>query len=133
MSDYRDLIVFQKAFALAMEIKKISETFPVEERYSLTDQVRRYSRSVCVNLVEGYRKRRYPAHFVSKVSDSDMENSETQVWIDFAEACKYINSETARNLRSQSEEVGRILQHIQDNPEKFSPKTTPKIISKTRK
>ena len=122
MSDYWDLIVFQKAFALAMEIKNISGTFPVEERYSLIDQIRRSSRSVCVNLVEGYRKRRYPAHFVSKVSDSDMENSETQVWIDFAEACKYINKETAQNLRMQSEEVGRILQHIQDNPEKFLPK-----------
>ena len=122
MGDYRDLIVFQKAFALAMDIKTISESFPVEEKYSLTDQVRRSSRSVCVNLVEGYRKRRYPAHFVSKVSDSDMENSETQVWIDFAQACKYIDDETAHDFRMRSEEVGRILQARQDNPEKFLPK-----------
>jgi len=105
-----------------MDIKTISESFPVEEKYSLTDQVRRSSRSVCVNLVEGYRKRRYPAHFVSKVSDSDMENSETQVWIDFAQACKYIDDETAHDFRMRSEEVGRILQARQDNPEKFLPK-----------
>lgn len=96
MGDYRDLIVYQKAFKLAMEIKELTQNFPPEEKYSLTDQIRRSSRSVCVNLVEGYRKRRYPAHFVSKVSDSDMENSETQVWIDFAQACNYLNIDVAQ-------------------------------------
>ena len=121
MGDYRSLVVYQKAFKLAMEIKVITEGFPKEEKYSLTDQIRRSSRSVCVNFVEGYRKRRYPAHFVAKVSDSDMENSETQVWLDFSEACGYINSETAQLLRNQSEEIGRILHHIQENPEKFLP------------
>ena len=121
MGDYRDLIVYQKAFRLAMDIKVITERFPVEERYSLTDQIRRSSRSVCVNLVEGYRKRRYPAHFVSKISDSDMENSETQVWLDFAEACSYITPETTVTLRNTSEEVGRMFQFMQ-HPEKLLPK-----------
>jgi four helix bundle protein len=122
MSDYRDLIVYQKAFSLAMDIKTASEKFPPDEKYSLTDQIRRSSRSVCVNLVEGYRKRRYPAHFVSKISDSDMENSETQVWVDFAEACHYIDAAKAIDFRIRSEEIGRMLQAMQDNPEKFLPK-----------
>ena len=122
MGDYRDLLVYKKAFALAMDIKHRSESFPPEERYSLTDQVRRSSRSVCVNLVEGYRKRSYPAHFKAKISDSDMENSETQVWIDFAEACGYLSKDEAQSLRSRSEEVGRVLHFMLQNPEKFLPK-----------
>lgn len=76
-----------------MDVFEISKQFPKEEKYSLTDQIRRSSRSVCSNLGEGYRKRRYPAHFTSKVSDSDMENTETQVWLDFAYSCKYIDKE----------------------------------------
>jgi len=81
---YKDLIVYKKAFRMAMEIFRISKSFPAEEKYSLTDQVRRSSRSVCSNLAESYRKRQYKAHFQSKISDADMENSETEVWIDFA-------------------------------------------------
>ena len=73
-----------------MEIFEISKNFPAEEKYSLTDQIRRSSRSVCSNLAEGYRKRQYPAHFISKVSDADMENSETQAWLDFAYKCGYL-------------------------------------------
>ncbi len=79
MGTLKDLQVYKKAFNAAMEIFQISKDFPPEEKYSLTDQIRRSSRSVCVNLAEGYRKRRYPAHFISKLSDADMENSETQV------------------------------------------------------
>jgi four helix bundle protein len=79
MSDFRTLLAYQKAFILAMEIFKISNGFPKEERYSLTDQIRRSSRSVCACIGEAYRKRRYQAHFISKLTDSDMENTETQV------------------------------------------------------
>jgi four helix bundle protein len=122
MGDYRDLIAYQKAFALAMDIKRISEHFPVTEKYSFTDQMRRSSRSVCVNMAEGYRKRRYPAHFISKLSDSDMENSETQVWIDFTQHCEYISADVAKYLRERSEEIGRILEYMQDHSEKFLPK-----------
>jgi four helix bundle protein len=122
MGDFRNLIVYQKAFELAMEIKRHSERFPPEEKYSLTDQVRRSSRSVCINLAEGYRKRRYPAHFVAKVSDANMENAETQVWIDFALACAYLELPVGTALRNKADEIGRILQHIEDNPDKFLPK-----------
>jgi len=93
MAGFKDLIVYQKAFSLAMEIFEISKRFPKEEKYSLTDQIRRSSRSVCSNLAESYRKRRYPAHFLSKLTDSDMENSETDVWLEFSLACNYITEE----------------------------------------
>ena len=97
--DFKDLTVYKKAFSLAMEIFEISKKFPKEETYSLTDQIRRCSRSVCANIGEGYRKRRYPAHFISKISDADMENTETQVWLDFALACKYIDQEKFDQLK----------------------------------
>lgn len=84
--------VYKLAFALAMEIYEVSRKFPKEETYSLTDQIRRSSRSVCICLLEAYRKKRYPAHFVSKATDSDMENSETSGWLDFAIECKYIDA-----------------------------------------
>ena len=116
---FRKLLAYQKGFSLAMEIFEISKQFPKEEKYSLTDQIRRSSRSVCSNLGEGYRKRRYPAHFISKVSDSDMENTETQVWLDFAYFCKYIDKETYKDMVERSEEVGKLLNFMIDNPEKF--------------
>jgi four helix bundle protein len=90
--NFRELTVYKKAFALSMELFNISKIFPPEEKFGLTSQIRRSSRSVCSNIGEGYRKRQYPAHFVSKASDADMENSETQVWLDFALACEYINN-----------------------------------------
>ncbi|MFU8845008.1 MAG: four helix bundle protein, partial [Bacteroidales bacterium] len=89
--DFKDLTVYKKAFDLAMEIYEISKCFPKEEKYSLTDQIRRCSRSVCANIGEAYRKRRYSKHFVSKISDSDSENAETQVWLEFALSCNYID------------------------------------------
>jgi len=85
---FNDLIVYRKAFSLAMDIYKTTRQFPNEEVYSLTSQIRRSSRSVCSNIGEGYRKRLYEAHFISKMSDADMENSETQVWLNFAVECK---------------------------------------------
>ena len=86
---FRNLTVYKKAFDLAMDIYHVSKKFPKDELYSLTTQIRKSSRSVCSNIGEGYRKRLYEAYFVSKISDSDMENSETQVWLDFALACEY--------------------------------------------
>ncbi len=120
MTSFKDLIVYKKAFASAMEIFEISKNFPKEEKYSLTDQIRRSSRSVCANIGEGYRKRRYPAHFISKLTDSDAENSETQVWLDFALACNYIDQNTYLSFTQRSEEVGRLINHMIANPEKYS-------------
>ncbi len=88
---FRDLNVYKKAFELAMKIFEDSKHFPTEEKYSLTDQIRRASRSVAGNIVEGYRKKRYPKMFISKMADADGEATETQVWIDFAHACGYLS------------------------------------------
>ena len=120
---FRDLTVYKKAFALAMEIFQITKTFPKEEQYSLTDQIRRSSRSVCSNVGESYRKRQYKAHFVSKASDADMENTETRVWLDFARECKYISEEKHADLDNKAEEVGKLLNHMIENPEKYFRKT----------
>ncbi len=90
---FKKLKVYQIAYELAMEIFQISKNFPKEELYSLTDQIRRSSRSVCSNIAEAYRKRIYPKHFVSKITDADSEVSETMVWIDFSKDCKYISKD----------------------------------------
>ena len=119
---FRDLIVYQKAFSLAMKIFEITKKFPPEEKFELTDQIRRSSRAVCRAIGEGYRKRQYPKHFSSKMSDADMENTETQVSLDFAETCKYISQEDYHELLKNSEEVGRMLNHMVENPEKYRPK-----------
>ena len=118
-TNFKELAVYKKAFALAMEIFHCTKSFPKEEMYSLTDQIRRSSRSVCSNVGEAYRKRQYPAHFVSKVSDSDMENTETQVWLDFAKECGYIDKNIYNDFSSKSEEVGRLLNHMIANPDKY--------------
>jgi four helix bundle protein len=115
----KDTTVYKKAFGLAMEIFEISKQFPAEEKYSLTDQIRRSSRSVCICLLEAYRKKIYPAHFVAKASDSDMENSETSGWLDFALACKYINNDQFKYFINQNAEVGKLLNHIITNPDKY--------------
>ena len=86
----KDLKVYQEAYTLAIEIFEISKAWSFEEKYSLTDQIRRASRSVCTNLREAWAKRRYEAHFVSKLTDSDGENSETDTWLDFAKDCGYL-------------------------------------------
>ena len=116
---FRDLTVYKKAFELAMKIFKISKTFPKEETYSLTDQIRRSSRSVCTSIAEAYRKRKYEAYFISKSSDADMENSETQVWLDFSLSCKYIDRETYNDYLIRSEEIGKMLNHMIEYPEKY--------------
>jgi four helix bundle protein len=106
---FRDLRVYQLAFKLAMEIYEESKKFPREELYSLTDQIRRASRSVPGNIGEGYRRRLYPKIFVNKMSEADGEGTETQVWIDFAYACGYISAELQSRWRRGYEEVGRML------------------------
>ena len=119
---YRDLIVYQKAFALAMKIFHVTKNFPKEETYSLVDQMRRSSRSVCSCIAEAYRKRQYQGYFVNKISDADGENSETIVWLEFSLASNYITAEQEEELELNAEEVGRMLNSMLQNPEKFLPK-----------
>ncbi len=117
--DFKDLLAYQKAFSLSMEIFELTKSFPKEERYSLTDQIRRSSRSVCANMAESYRKRRYVNHFISKLTDCDAENSETTVWLDYALECDYISSEKHYNLTEKSKEVGKLINYMINNPDKF--------------
>lgn len=119
MSTFRELKVYQKAFKLAMDIFELTKRYPDEEKFGLTIQIRRSSRSVCSSIAEAYRKRKYPAHFISKSTDADMENSETQVWLDFSLSCKYINRETYNDYLKRTEEVGKMLNHMIENPEKY--------------
>ena len=123
VSGFRKLMVYKKAFDLAMEIFEITKKFPSQEKYELTDQIRRSSRAVCRAIGEGYRKRQYPKHFSSKMSDSDMENTETQVSLDFALNCGYVSEEEYKTLLEKSEEVGRLLHHMVENPEKYMPRS----------
>jgi four helix bundle protein len=116
---FRDLKACQLAFKLAMEICHESKNFPKEERYSLTDQIRRASRSVAANIGEGYRKKLYPKMFVSKMADADGEATETQIWLDFAQACNYLAGNRRLELRAGYEELGRMLGSMTSHPEKF--------------
>jgi four helix bundle protein len=120
---HRDLKVFQLAYRLAMEIFHLSKRFPREEVYSLTDQIRRSSRSVAANLAEGFRKRRYPNMLVNKLTDCDGEATETQVWLDFALDCGYLSKENHDQLTDGYEEVGRMLSGMMANPRRFAPST----------
>ena len=116
---FQDLLAYKKSFALAMKIFHTSKSFPKEEKYSLTDQIRRSSRSVSANIAEAYRKRSYPKHFISKLTDSDAENSETQTWLEFALRCEYIDETTFTDFKNDSEEVGKLLNYMINNPSKF--------------
>jgi four helix bundle protein len=116
---FKDLIVYQKAFEQAMEIFELTKSFPRIEKYSLTDQIRRSSRSVCVNIGEAWRRLRYPAHFVSKLTDADAEATETVIWLDFSLACRYLNPERYKKVSTRYEEIGKILGSMVRSPEKF--------------
>jgi four helix bundle protein len=105
----KELKVYQQAYALAMEVFEISKEWPKEEKYSLTDQVRRSSRAVCANLREAWAKRRYTAHFISKITDADAENSETGTWLDFARDCRYISDEDHARLIQQCRQTGSMI------------------------
>ena len=120
MGTFKDLIVYKIAFKLAMEIFNISKSFPAEEKFGLTSQIRRSSRSVCSNIAEGYRKRKYEAHFMSKLSDADMENTETKVWLDFALECRYFDDNIHLCLYQQSEEIGKLISYMIKNPKRFT-------------
>lgn len=122
MSGHKDLKVYQLAYRLAMEIFELSKSFPKEETYSLTDQIRRSSRSVTANIAEAYRKRQYPNAFIAKLSDSDSECAETQTWLDYSRDCGYLSKETCEKLNSEYEQVGRMIGGMIANPEKFTPK-----------
>jgi four helix bundle protein len=118
---FRDLKVYQLAYKLAMEIFIETKAFPHDERYSMTSQIRRSSRSVAANLAEGYRKRQYPNMFVSKLADCDAEAAETQVWLDFARDGGYLSKERHDELATGYDELGRMLSGVISNPGKFTP------------
>jgi len=119
ITSYRELRVYKLAFDSAMRIFELSKNWPKEEKYSLTDQIRRASRSVCSNISEAWRKRRYPAHFVSKLSDSDTEAAETEVWLDFALSCEYLKENDHKELREHYDHIGGMLVNMMNNPEKW--------------
>ena len=120
IKSHRDLDVYNLAFELAMEIYEISKTFPIDEKYSLTDQIRRASRSVCSNIAEGFRKRRYPKSFVSKLSDSETEATETQTWLEFSFKCKYISLQQFNKLDNSYNNVIGKLVVMMNQSEKWS-------------
>ena len=115
----RDLDVYKTAFEMQQRIFKLSKTFPREEMYSLTDQIRRASRSVGANLSESWAKRRYPAHFVSKLSDSDGETEETVHWLETAFECEYITEEAKNELVGQCRHISGMLNKMMDNPDSW--------------
>jgi four helix bundle protein len=119
---FKGLIAYQKAFELAMACFELSKAFPLEEKFDLTSQLRRSSRSVVAQIAEGYRKRNYPKYWVSKLIDADGENSETTIWLDFAEKCGYAGQEALAPLRALNDEVGRLVQYMIEHPEKFGAK-----------
>ncbi|MCL4547362.1 MAG: four helix bundle protein [Bacteroidetes bacterium] len=116
---YKDLKVFQLSYQLSLEIFELTKNFPKEEKYSLVDQVRRSSRSVCANIAEAWYKRRYPKLFVNKLTDSAGESGETEVWIDFSFDHKYINEAQKNKLFEKYTEVGKMLNSMIHQPEKF--------------
>lgn len=123
INSFRELEVYQVAFERAMEIFELSKSFPAEEKYSLTDQIRRCSRSVCSNIAEGWRKRRYPAHFISKLTDAESEAEETRVWLQFASRCGYLERPRAINLDKQYDGIiGRLVKMSHDSDHLILPK-----------
>lgn len=116
---FRDLNVYRRAFESAMKIFQITKTFPAEERYSLIDQIRRSSRSVCSNLSEGWRKRKYKAVFENKITDAMQEASETQCWLEFSYACEYIQKEIFDTFDNEYERIIAMLNGIEKQADKF--------------
>lgn len=120
---HRDLLVYRRALALAMEVQAVTASFPSDERFSLIDQGRRSSRSVCANIAEGWRKRRYRAAFISKLSDAEAEAAETQVWIECAKECGYLETERSEELIQRYEELLGTIVGIIHNADKWILKT----------
>lgn len=124
---FRELRVYQIAFETAMQIFELSKTWPKEERYALTDQIRRSSRSVCANIAEAWRKRRYVPHFISKLSDADSEAAETQAWLDFAHCCDYIAQEEHSRLNANCDTISGGLVRMMTEPDKWCGPATLKV------
>ena len=120
LQGHKDLIVYKKAYSAAMEFFKETKQFPKEKIYSLTDQIRRSSRSVCANIAEAYRKRLYPKYFVSKLSDSDGECAETMVHLDFAKDCGYLKEDKYELILEEYIQIGKMLGSMMSSLEKFS-------------
>lgn len=116
---FRDLDVYQFAFRSAMRIFELTKSFPPDEKYSLTDQVRRSSRSVCSNLAEGWRKRKYKAVFINKLTDAMQEASESQCWLEFSLACKYIDQKVFEDLDAEYDRIIAMLNSMEINSDKF--------------
>ena len=117
--DFRELLAYKKAFEQACEIFEKTLSYPKEEKYSLTDQIRRSSRSVCANLAEAYRKRDYLKHFLLKITDCLGENSETLVWLEFSVKCKYITESEYNQHIELNEEITKLLKFMYNNPDRF--------------
>ncbi|PHI21617.1 diversity-generating retroelement protein bAvd family protein [Lewinellaceae bacterium SD302] len=124
-SDFKGWQAYQLSYSLAEEVFNLSLHFPREEKYSLTDQIRRASRAVPANLAEGAAKRRYPKHFIAKLTDAAGENYETQVWLSFARTHKYISEERFQKCHDQSESIARLINYMIRNPSKFGCKAHP--------
>ncbi len=122
VNSFKELEVYKLARAVSKEVYIMTRTFPAEERYSLTDQIRRSSRSVGAQLAESWGKRKYELHFISKLTDADSEQLETQHWIEIAEECQYINAEKSRNLMQKCESIGKMLQSMIDKSSIFCKK-----------
>jgi four helix bundle protein len=125
ISSVRELEVYRLAFDTAMEIFEITQSFPKEEKFSLTDQIRRSSRSVCTNLAEGWRKRRYKAVFINKLSDAEQEAAETQTWLEFAWKCNYIDKEIFQRLDEKYEHIFAMLITMERKADAFCKETRP--------
>jgi four helix bundle protein len=133
IKDYHDLRVYQLAFESAVQIFELSKAFPREETYSLTDQIRRSSRSVCSNIAEAWRKRRYPASFISKLSDSDAEAAETLVWLDFALRCGYLSAQRHGELTDHYNHICAQLTTMMNDPDAWCKSVERKAKSEVQK
>lgn len=130
INGFKHLKVYQLAFRTAIGIFNLVKKIPADEKFELVSQIRRSSRSVCSNIAEGYRKKKYPKHFSSKMTDADSEASESCVWLDFARECEYITIEEYQKFTSHYEEIGRMLGFMAEHPEKFQPQKYNKTQTK---
>ena len=119
INGFKDLRVYQLAFQSSFGIFCLTKKFPNDEKFEMTSQIRRSSRSVCTNIVEAYRRRRYKDYFISKLNDAETENAETLVWLDFSKDCKYLSIEEFEKLSSLNTEVGKLIWYMINNPDKF--------------
>jgi len=120
IESFRDLLVYRKVMELQYEVFTLTKRFPKEELYSLTDQIRKSSRSIGANIAEAWQKRRYTAHFISKLSDADGEQAETQHWLDTSFQCSYLNADEHESLLRKYKEVGKMLGKMMNEPEKWT-------------